>query len=115
LVGRPIHHRFGAGLNGHYQVQVVDDDNDLNENINRYIQCAMADEEALIYAFGVYWEPENNKKDEYFGFKPGNGIHDIHMNQGNVGQFVGDEAFRAAIRRLYYICHLSFATARILA
>ena len=30
-------------------------------------------------------------KDKYFGFLPGNGIHDIHMNQGNVGQFVKDD------------------------
>src|SRR6185369_7218859 len=26
-----------------------------------------------------------------FGFLPGNGIHDIHMNQGNSGQFVDDD------------------------
>ena len=25
------------------------------------------------------------------GFVPGNGIHDIHMNQGNVGSFVRDD------------------------
>ena len=30
-------------------------------------------------------------KDKYFGFLPGNGIHDIHMNQGNVGQFMQDD------------------------
>ena len=66
-------------------------DNDLNDEINRHVQRAMADEEALIYAFGERWGPEENIKDKYFGFKPGNGIHDIHMNQGNVGQFVGDD------------------------
>lgn len=66
-------------------------DNDLNEEINRHIQRAITDENALIYAFGERWGPEDNKKDKYFGFLPGNGIHDIHMNQGNVGQFVGDD------------------------
>ena len=28
---------------------------------------------------------------EYFGFIPGNGVHDVHMNQGNVGGFVHDD------------------------
>lgn len=66
-------------------------DNDLNEEINRHFQRAINDEDALVYAFGQRWGPEDNKKDKYFGFLPGNGIHDIHMNQGNVGQFVGDD------------------------
>ena len=26
-----------------------------------------------------------------FGFKPGNGVHDIHMNQGNSARFRGDD------------------------
>jgi uncharacterized protein YukJ len=26
-----------------------------------------------------------------FGFLPGNGVHDIHMNQGNSQQFRGDD------------------------
>jgi uncharacterized protein YukJ len=66
-------------------------DNDLNEKIDNVMQRAMADEEALVYAFGERWGPEANKKDKYFGFLPGNGIHDIHMNQSNVGNFVGDD------------------------
>ncbi|HEX3139961.1 MAG TPA: DUF2278 family protein, partial [Rhizobacter sp.] len=43
------------------------------------------------YAFGERWGPEAGKKDKIFGFLPGNGVHDIHMNQANVGQFVGDD------------------------
>ena len=66
-------------------------DNDLNEKIDNVMQRAVADEDAVVYAFGERWGPENNKKDKYFGFLPGNGIHDIHMNQSNVGQFVGDD------------------------
>ena len=66
-------------------------DNDLNEKIDNVMQRAVADEEAVVYAFGERWGPEKNKKDKYFGFLPGNGIHDIHMNQSNVGQFVGDD------------------------
>ena len=66
-------------------------DNDLNEKIDSVMQRAVADEEATVYAFGERWGPEKNKKDKYFGFLPGNGIHDIHMNQSNVGNFVGDD------------------------
>ncbi len=62
-------------------------DNDLNEKIDAIIQRAMADESAMVYAFGERWGPESGKKDKYFGFAPGNGIHDIHMNQGSEGQF----------------------------
>ena len=66
-------------------------DNDLNEKLDRVMQRAVADEGALVYAFGERWGPEPSVKDKYFGFLPGNGIHDIHMNQGNSGQFVGDD------------------------
>ncbi len=65
-------------------------DNDLNEKLDQIVQRAMADEPAHVYAFGERWGPEN-KADAYFGFVPGNGIHDIHMNQGNVGSFVSDD------------------------
>jgi len=57
-------------------------DNDLNEKIDSYVQRAMSDEDAMIYAFGETFGPEE-KADRYFGFKPGRGIHDIHFNQGN--------------------------------
>jgi uncharacterized protein YukJ len=58
-------------------------DNDLNEKIGQYVQRALSDEAAMVYAFGDAWGPEANKRDQYFGFLPGHGIHDIHMNQGN--------------------------------
>ena len=57
-------------------------DNDLNEKLDHYVQRAMADENAELYAFGSTWGHEN-KRDKIFGFLPGAGIHDIHMNQGN--------------------------------
>jgi hypothetical protein len=50
----------------------------------------VTDPRALVYAFGQRWGPEA-ARDKYFGFLPGNGIHDIHMNQGNVGRFVDDD------------------------
>ena len=66
-------------------------DNDLNEKLDRVMQRAVADEDALVYAFGERWGPEPATKDKDFGFLPGNGIHDIHMNQGNAAQFAADD------------------------
>ncbi len=66
-------------------------DNDLNEKIDKYVRRAMGDEDAAIFAFGQRWGPEAGKKDKIFGFLPGGGVHDIHMNQGNAGQFVKDD------------------------
>jgi uncharacterized protein YukJ len=66
-------------------------DNDLNEKLDRVMQRALADENALVYAFGERWGPEPQTKDKYFGFLPGNGIHDIHMNQGNHERFKTDD------------------------
>jgi uncharacterized protein YukJ len=63
-------------------------DNDLNEKLDRIMQRAVADEDAIVCAFGERWGPEPGKKDKFFGFLPGNGIHDIHMNQSNVGKYV---------------------------
>ena len=65
-------------------------DNDLNEKLDHYVQRAMADEDSEIYAFGSVWGPEN-KRDKIFGFVPGAGIHDIHMNQGNDRGHSGDD------------------------
>ncbi|HEX4963778.1 MAG TPA: DUF2278 family protein [Thermoanaerobaculia bacterium] len=63
--------------------------NDLHEIFDLYVKRAI-DRGADVYAFGSKWGPEKNKPDQYFGFKPGNGIHDIHMNQGNPKPHAGD-------------------------
>jgi uncharacterized protein YukJ len=54
---------------------------DLHQIFDLHVKQAI-DRGADVYAFGSKWGPET-KPDEYFHFKPGNGIHDIHMNQGN--------------------------------
>jgi uncharacterized protein YukJ len=64
-------------------LQAPGPDNDLNEKLDHYVQRAMADDQAVLYAFGEPWGPEPTRKDKFFGFLPGRGIHDIHMNQGN--------------------------------
>ncbi|MGI9022285.1 MAG: DUF2278 family protein, partial [Acidimicrobiales bacterium] len=57
-------------------------DNDLAEIFELYVNRAIS-READVFALGSRWGPEAGKPDQYFGFAPGNGIHDIHMNQGS--------------------------------
>jgi len=65
--------------------------NDLKDTLEDHLKAAMDDDDAVVYAFGEKWGPEKKKKkDKYFQFKPGNGIHDIHMNQGNSGKWKKD-------------------------
>jgi uncharacterized protein YukJ len=70
---------------------VAGPDNDLNEKVDSYVERALNMKGATLYAFGERWGPEKNKKDRYFSFKPGNGIHDIHMNQGNADKWRGQD------------------------
>ncbi|MGB7440751.1 MAG: DUF2278 family protein [Coleofasciculaceae cyanobacterium] len=64
-------------------------DNDLNELIDLYITRAINSHDAVLYAFGEAWGPES-KRDKIFKFSPGNGVHDIHMNQGSGSRFKKD-------------------------
>ena len=65
-------------------------DNDLKDAMESAAIKAMEEKGSLIYAFGARWGPEK-AKDKYFKFTPGNGIHDIHMNQGNDKSHAGDD------------------------
>jgi uncharacterized protein YukJ len=62
-------------------------DNDLNEKIDTLVRRAIGDGSAWVYAFGDRWGPSRKSFDPFFGFTPGNGLHDVHMNQGNDQQF----------------------------
>lgn len=70
-------------------LSVPGEDNDLNDKIDHYVQRAMSDSAARVYAFGSFFK-NPGVKDTYFGFKPTQGIHDIHFNQGNSGEFKKD-------------------------
>jgi uncharacterized protein YukJ len=59
-------------------------DNDLEEKIRAITHKALENQESILYAFGQRWGP-TGKDDKYFHFSPGDGIHDIHMNQCNTG------------------------------
>jgi uncharacterized protein YukJ len=65
-------------------------DNDLADVLDHYVQRAIADPDALVYVFGQSWGPDA-AKDKIFGFKPGAGVHDVHMNQGNSPGFARDD------------------------
>ena len=66
---------------------------DLQDLLSLYLdQCKAAGGE--LYAFGAKFDQNLHKPiDAEFGNLDGlHGIHDIHMNQGNVGQHAGDNA-----------------------
>jgi uncharacterized protein YukJ len=69
---------------------VAGPDNDLADLLDHYVQRAIGEADALVYLFGERWGPES-ARDKVFGFRPGNGVHDIHMNQGNSARFRGDD------------------------
>ncbi len=64
-------------------------DNDLSEIFDTHVRQAI-DAGARFYAFGSKWGPQPDRADEVFLFKPGSGIHDIHLNQGSPGPHAGD-------------------------
>ncbi|MBN2109563.1 MAG: DUF2278 family protein [Methanosarcinaceae archaeon] len=66
-------------------------DNDLNELIRDYFQEAIRSG-GTVYAFGKRWGPESYLQDSCFGFRPGSGIHDVHMNQGNSRKWKDSDA-----------------------
>jgi uncharacterized protein YukJ len=66
-------------------------DNDLADVLDHYVRRAVEDSEARVYVFGERFGPEPAVKDKVFGFLPGNGVHDIHMNQGNSRKFQRDD------------------------
>ena len=51
-------------------------DNDRSDLLESRLNRAMADPEAMVYAFGERWGPES-QRDQVFHFAPGNGVHDI--------------------------------------
>jgi len=59
------------------------DNNDLNDKLDFFVQQAIQDESAIIYAFGQHWVDDHTADKYFHEINPSTGIHDIHMNQGN--------------------------------
>src|SRR3954453_13638644 len=70
---------------------VTGPDNDLADLLDHYVQRARNDARAEAYVYGQRFGPEPTTPDKVFGFLPGNGVHDVHMNQGNSGRFRKDD------------------------
>lgn len=64
------------------QLFAIAAENTLSQFLDTQIQQVIADPNGFICAFGQRW-PSTNTPDQPFGFVPDNGIHDIHMNQGD--------------------------------
>ncbi|MFJ3788510.1 DUF2278 family protein [Kitasatospora sp. NPDC090091] len=65
--------------------------NDLQDLLDAHVQQAIDDPRAVVHVFGRRFGPDAHHPDEPFGFLPGNGVYDIHMNQGSAGRFRGDD------------------------
>jgi uncharacterized protein YukJ len=57
--------------------------NDLTDELEYRVERAINNPSTRLHAFGTRWGPEPEAPDHIFAFTPGNGIHDVHMNQGN--------------------------------
>ncbi|GAA2637955.1 DUF2278 family protein [Paractinoplanes durhamensis] len=66
-------------------------ENDLGDFLDHYVRRALGDAGARAFVFGQAWGPEPTTPDKVFHFSPGNGVHDVHMNQGNSGRFADDD------------------------
>jgi uncharacterized protein YukJ len=66
--------------------------NDLVDELDSYVQRSLGDPTSRLHAYGTRWGPEPHTPDQVFGFNPGNGIHDVHMNQGNRDEHWHDNA-----------------------
>lgn len=66
--------------------------NDLVDELDYRVGRALADPTIRLHAYGTRWGPEPEIPDQDFGFVPGNGIHDVHMNQGNRDEHWHDNA-----------------------
>jgi uncharacterized protein YukJ len=60
----------------------------LTPDLDARIAAARADPAAVLIAFGEFFH--DGGADQTFGFSPEQGVHDIHMMQGNEGSFADD-------------------------
>src|SRR5215831_12205790 len=60
----------------------------LRNLLDAQIKRAKADQGAVVIAFGEFFRDRG--RDSTFGFSPEQGVHDVHMMQGNRGSFADD-------------------------
>jgi len=64
--------------------------NDLTDALASLFDDAIAERGAFACVWGLRWGPEPGEPDEIFGFEPGDGLHNIHMNQGSRGRHAAE-------------------------
>ncbi len=69
--------------------------NDLVDELDFRIARLRTEPVGRLHAYGTRWGPERRTPDHVFGFIPGNGIHDVHMNQGNRDEHMHDNHIRS--------------------
>jgi uncharacterized protein YukJ len=89
-----------GGMFDHRQMRRIPDHrpgphNDLVEELEERVRRGIANPAMRLFAYGTRWGPELNRPDHVFGYEPGNGIHDVHMNQGNDDEHWHDNAIWA--------------------
>lgn len=90
-------------------------DNDLEDKLRLALEKSNADPNSLIFVFGEKW-PSTPGNDRYFPEIRDQGIHDIHMNQGNPpGRFERDNGVFQDGGILIYYPSLNRWTAILLA
>jgi uncharacterized protein YukJ len=60
----------------------------LQNLLDGQVERAKADHDAVVIALGEFFQDRG--RDSTFGFSPELGVHDIHMMQGNSGDFADD-------------------------
>jgi uncharacterized protein YukJ len=90
-------------------------DNDLQDKLTAALDKTKADANARIFVFGSQW-PSTKAKDKYFPEIKDQGIHNIHLNQGNpTGSFQKDNGVYQDGGLLIYYPKLNRWTAILLA
>ena len=104
--GAPGFTEIATGANGHgldYLRDGLFDINDMEQVpdtggttaianvLETQVDKARADSGAVAVVFGMYFRDGGDaSRDSTFGFSPEQGLHDIHMMQGNAGSFARD-------------------------
>ena len=78
FVREPLFDRFTMR---HLPLGVVGPNNDVQDHVELHVQQAMNQADAEIFVFGSFWEGQQFPPDKVLGTQ--DGVHDIHMNQGN--------------------------------
>ena len=73
----------------HLPIEMEGADNDVQDHLELYVNQAIADPGAVIYVFGSFWRDRQFSPDKVLNTHQG--VHDIHMNQGNDRNHTGDD------------------------